>query len=217
MSEHVTRIELSVNTFHFEVSLLQFLLQPTMPDIQMFHSSDASLVANSLAQYLDFSLCASSTIFPDRIFAPVLIANESRQGSKHCNYNISEELCGSASAVQHRISYSPQALLAQNRNRPAWRLHLHLLLLFATKKFRGNEHWPCGFPVRRPTSWWLRLRSCQRWRRLRKEQRSICFGDSDTRLNVIAAHVGSPQTRKSQMTKLVREISDVLDNDPAQH
>ena len=45
VSEHVTRIELSVNTFHFEVSLIQFLLQPTMPDIQMFHSSDASLVA----------------------------------------------------------------------------------------------------------------------------------------------------------------------------
>ena len=44
-SEHVPRIELSVNTFHFEVSLLQFLLQPTMPDIQMFHSSDASVVA----------------------------------------------------------------------------------------------------------------------------------------------------------------------------
>ena len=44
VSEHVTRIELSINTFHFEVSLLQFLLQPTMPDIQMFHSSDASLV-----------------------------------------------------------------------------------------------------------------------------------------------------------------------------
>ena len=45
VSEHVTRIELSINTFHFEVSFLQFLLQPTMPDIQMFHSSDASLVA----------------------------------------------------------------------------------------------------------------------------------------------------------------------------
>ena len=45
VSEHVTRIELSVNTRHFEVSLLQFLLQPTMPDIQMFHSSDTSLVA----------------------------------------------------------------------------------------------------------------------------------------------------------------------------
>ena len=32
-------------------------------------------VANSLAQYLDFFLCASSTIFPDRIFAHVLIAS----------------------------------------------------------------------------------------------------------------------------------------------
>ena len=66
VSEYVTRIELSVNTFHFEVSFLQFLLQPTMPAIQMFHSSDASLVANSLAQYLDFSLSASFTIFLER-------------------------------------------------------------------------------------------------------------------------------------------------------
>ena len=31
--------------FTFEVSLLQFLLQPTVPHIQMFHSPDASLVA----------------------------------------------------------------------------------------------------------------------------------------------------------------------------
>ena len=45
VSEHVTRIEFSINTFHLEVSLLQFLLQPTVPHIQMFHSSDASLMA----------------------------------------------------------------------------------------------------------------------------------------------------------------------------
>ena len=37
------------------------------------------------------------------------------------------------------------------------------------------------------------------------------FGESDTPLNVVAVLVGYPQTRKSQMTKIVREISDALD------
>ena len=37
------------------------------------------------------------------------------------------------------------------------------------------------------------------------------FSDSWTPLNIMTVQVGYPQTRKSQMTKLVKEIGDVLD------
>ena len=44
MSKHVTCVELAINSFHFVVSVLQFLLQPAVPDVQMLHSSYTSLV-----------------------------------------------------------------------------------------------------------------------------------------------------------------------------
>ena len=44
MSKHVTCVVLSISSFHTAVPALQFLLQPTVPDVQMFHPSNCSLV-----------------------------------------------------------------------------------------------------------------------------------------------------------------------------
>ena len=45
MTVHVTRIELAVNTFQLGVSIIHFSLQPTVPDVKMFHLAHFSCVA----------------------------------------------------------------------------------------------------------------------------------------------------------------------------
>ena len=54
MSEHVTRIEFAINSFHSVVPVPQLVLQPAVLDLQMLHSSHSFRVTECLR---DIRMC----------------------------------------------------------------------------------------------------------------------------------------------------------------